>query len=42
VKSCTKQISEIVLESPFDAHLHLRDGDMLKAVAPSSATTFAG
>lgn len=42
VESCTKQISEIVLESPFDAHLHLRDGDMLKAVAPSSATTFAG
>ncbi|EKD66068.1 MAG: hypothetical protein ACD_49C00067G0054 [uncultured bacterium (gcode 4)] len=42
VQSCTKQISEIVLESPFDTHLHLRDWEMLKAVAPSSATTFAG
>ncbi|MBR1997952.1 MAG: dihydroorotase [Akkermansia sp.] len=32
---------EITLESPLDMHLHLRDGDMLKLVAPLSAD-FAG
>ena len=32
---------EIVLESPLDMHLHLRDGDMLRLVAPLSGS-FAG
>lgn len=34
--------NEIVLNSPLDMHLHLRDGDMLKLVAPLSAKTFSG
>lgn len=33
---------EIKLKSPLDMHLHLRDGAMLKAVAPLSAETFSG
>jgi len=32
----------IVIESPLDMHLHLREGAMLKAVAPLSAAHFAG
>lgn len=32
---------EVTLDSPLDMHLHLRDGDMLKLVAPLSAD-FAG
>ncbi len=32
----------IVINSPLDMHLHLRDGDMLKVVAPLSATSFSG
>ncbi len=35
-------MNEITLYNPFDAHLHLRQGDMLKQVAPLSAKTFAG
>ncbi len=35
-------MDHIVLNSPFDMHLHLRDDDMLKLVAPLSAETFAG
>ena len=30
------------LESPLDMHIHFRDGEMLKTVAPLSAATFAG
>ena len=30
------------LESPLDMHLHLREGDMLRLVAPLSARSFAG
>lgn len=30
------------LHSPLDMHLHLRDGEMLKRVAPLSAYTFSG
>ncbi len=30
------------LTSPLDMHLHLREGEMLKTVAPLSARTFAG
>ncbi len=33
---------QIVLNSPLDMHLHLRDGDMLKKVAPFSSYSFAG
>ena len=33
---------EITLNSPLDMHLHLRDGDMLKVVAPLSSDSFAG
>ena len=32
----------ITLHSPLDMHLHLRDGDMLKTVAPLSSKDFAG
>ena len=32
----------ITLNSPLDMHLHLRDGDMLKIVAPLSSKDFAG
>ncbi len=32
----------ISLHSPLDMHLHLRDQEMLKVVAPLSAETFAG
>lgn len=28
----------VVIRKPFDAHVHLRDGDMLRAVAPVSAS----
>ncbi len=30
------------LRSPLDMHLHLRDGDMMKLVAPLSSASFAG
>ncbi len=33
---------QIKLNSPLDMHLHLRDGDMLKKVAPLSSHSFAG
>ncbi|MGK0256131.1 MAG: dihydroorotase, partial [Arcobacteraceae bacterium] len=33
---------KITLTSPFDMHLHLRDGDMLSLVAPLTSKTFAG
>lgn len=32
----------IILNSPLDMHLHLRDGDMLQTVAPLSSNSFAG
>ncbi len=32
----------IVLNSPLDMHLHLREGDMLQAVAPMTTASFAG
>ncbi|MEA3418382.1 MAG: dihydroorotase [Campylobacterota bacterium] len=32
----------ISLHSPLDMHLHLRDGEMLKRVAPLSAQSFSG
>lgn len=35
-------MKKFTLISPFDMHLHLRDGDMLKLVAPLSARHFAG
>ena len=34
--------TEITIRSPLDMHLHLRQGDMLKTVAPHSATPFSG
>ncbi len=33
---------EIALNSPLDMHLHVRDSDMLKTVAPLSSYSFAG
>ena len=33
---------QIKLVSPFDAHLHLRDGEMLRATVPASSRDFAG
>jgi len=35
-------MKSILLNSPFDMHLHLRDNDMLKLVAPLTSNTFAG
>ncbi len=35
-------MKELTLTSPFDMHLHLRDNDMLKLVAPLTSQTFAG
>jgi dihydroorotase len=35
-------MNEITLESPLDMHLHLRDEEMLKLVAPLTAKSFAG
>lgn len=32
---------KLILNSPLDMHLHLRDGDMLKTTVPLSAGTFA-
>ncbi len=32
----------ITLHNPLDMHLHLRDGDMLRTVAPLSAHSFSG
>jgi dihydroorotase len=32
----------LVLDSPLDMHLHLRQEDMLRRIAPHSAATFAG
>ena len=33
---------QLILNSPLDMHLHLREGEMLKQVAPLSAETFSG
>ncbi len=33
---------DLVLNSPLDMHLHLRDGDMLKTVSPLSSYSFSG
>jgi dihydroorotase len=33
---------QIVIKKPFDSHVHLRQGAMLKAVAPITAQKFAG
>jgi dihydroorotase len=35
-------MKKITINSPFDMHLHLRDNDMLKLVAPLTSSTFAG
>lgn len=35
-----KKIDSIMLNSPLDMHLHLRDGDMLKLVAPLTSKNF--
>lgn len=35
-------MNKIILNSPYDMHLHLRDDDMLKLVAPLASSTFAG
>jgi len=35
-------LKKIVLKSPLDMHLHLRDNEMLEVVAPLSAKSFAG
>ncbi len=35
-------MTTISLQSPLDMHLHFRDGDMMKLVAPLSGETFAG
>lgn len=35
-------MNNIILHEPFDAHLHLRQGDLLKQVVSLSAKTFSG
>jgi len=35
-------MTELLLRHPLDMHLHLRDGEMLRTVAPLSARTFSG
>ena len=35
-------MNTITLKSPFDMHIHFRDGDMMKVVAPLSSANFAG
>jgi dihydroorotase len=35
-------MNEIILHNPLDMHVHLRQGEMLKLVAPLSAKTFSG
>lgn len=40
--SMETKTKRIEIRSPLDMHLHLRDGDMLKMVAPLSAETFSG
>lgn len=35
-------MKSIVINSPYDMHLHLRDNDMLKLVAPLTSKTFSG
>ncbi|MEA3353180.1 MAG: dihydroorotase [Campylobacterota bacterium] len=35
-------MQKLILKSPFDMHLHLRDEEMLQLVAPLSSSTFAG
>jgi len=35
-------MNEITIQSPFDMHIHLRDTEMLKLVAPLTSHTFAG
>ena len=35
-------VDSLTLAAPLDMHLHLRDGDMLRTVAPLSAESFAG
>ena len=35
-------MTEVILHEPLDMHLHLRDGDMLRTVAPLSARSFSG
>jgi len=34
-------MNQVVLESPLDMHLHLRDGEMLENIAEASAKTFS-
>jgi len=34
--------NQIILESPLDMHLHLRDGEMLDNITSASAQTFSG
>ena len=33
---------DLILDTPLDMHLHLREGAMLELVAPFSAAQFAG
>ncbi|PHO10826.1 dihydroorotase [Malaciobacter canalis] len=35
-------MQKFIIDSPLDMHLHLRDEDMLKLVAPHTSKTFAG
>lgn len=35
-------MTQITLTSPLDMHIHFREGEMLRLVAPLSAATFAG
>lgn len=38
----TMEKNRLILNSPFDAHLHLRDAELLKTTVPVTAQQFAG
>jgi dihydroorotase len=40
-RSAADSINRLVLRQPDDWHVHLRDGEMLKLVAPYTARQFA-
>ncbi len=42
IKTILELLMKITLKSPLDMHLHLRDDEMLKTVAPLSSNSFCG
>jgi len=42
IKDTDGRVTSIVMRKPFDMHHHVRDGEMLKVIAPMLARRFAG